>query len=41
MAVASLPLGPHRAARWARLAVTGAGKLLGLTGGRFERYAQR
>jgi succinoglycan biosynthesis protein ExoM len=41
MALASLPLGPHRSARWARLAVTGAGKLLGLIGGRFDRYAQK
>lgn len=40
MALASLPLGRHRAAPWARIAVTGAGKLLGLAGGRFERYAQ-
>jgi len=40
MALASLPLGPHRAARWARIAVTGVGKLIGLAGGRFERYAQ-
>jgi succinoglycan biosynthesis protein ExoM len=41
LALASLPLGRHRAARWARVAVTGMGKLLGLAGGRFERYAQR
>jgi len=40
MALASLPLAPHRTARWARLAVTGFGKLLGLAGGRFERYAR-
>jgi succinoglycan biosynthesis protein ExoM len=40
MALASLPLGPHRAAPWARIAVTGVGKLLGVIGGRFERYAQ-
>jgi glycosyltransferase involved in cell wall biosynthesis len=40
MALASLPLGPHRAARWAQLAVTGAGKLLGIAGSRFERYAR-
>jgi succinoglycan biosynthesis protein ExoM len=39
MALATFPLGVHRSARWARLAVTGAGKLLGLAGGRFERYA--
>src|SRR5262249_19198724 len=41
LAVASLPLGRHRAARWARMAMIGAGKLLGLAGGRFERYALR
>jgi succinoglycan biosynthesis protein ExoM len=41
VALAALPFGPHRAARWARLAVIGMGKLLGVAGGRFERYAQR
>jgi succinoglycan biosynthesis protein ExoM len=40
MALASLPLGPHRAARWGQLAVTGLGKLLALAGGRFDRYAR-
>lgn len=41
MALASLPRGPDHAVRWARLAVTGAGKLLGLAGGRYDRYARR
>jgi succinoglycan biosynthesis protein ExoM len=41
MALASLPLGRHCSARWARIAATGVGKLLGMAGGRFEKYAQK